>query len=116
MRAGYLAPYGSWDERVAIQRFVEDIPMDASHPSWPALLEVEQSIERFTDRPALIVWGERDWCFTPAFRFEWERRLPRAEVHPIETAGHYVMEDATVEVLDRIAGFLADGRETATRG
>jgi haloalkane dehalogenase len=110
VKAGYLAPYGSWSDRVAIQRFVEDIPMDASHPSWSTLVEVEQALERFVDRPALLAWGERDWCFTSAFRCEWQRRLPRAEVLELEEAGHYVLEDATGAVLDRVARFLDDAR------
>ena len=110
VRAGYLAPYGSWSERVAIQRFVEDIPLDDSHPSWEALLEVEDSLQRFTDRPALLVWGERDWCFTPAFRCEWQRRLPQAEVLELDDAGHYVMEVATEPALRRIGRFLGETR------
>jgi hypothetical protein len=101
VKDGYLAGYGSCGERVAVQRFVEDIPLDPSHPSWDTLVEIETSLERFADHPTLIVWGERDWCFTPAFRCEWQRRFPRAELLEIETAGHFVIEDATQAVTDR---------------
>jgi haloalkane dehalogenase len=108
VRAGYLAPYGSWEERVAIQSFVDDIPMDDSHPSWATLVEIEESLQGFAGRPALIVWGEQDWCFTPAFRCEWQRRFPDAEVCELDEAGHYVLEDATGPALDRIARFLGE--------
>jgi haloalkane dehalogenase len=57
-------------------------------------------------RPALIAWGERDWCFTPAFRQEFERRLPGAEVERYADAGHYVMEDAVDRIVPRIRRFL----------
>jgi haloalkane dehalogenase len=105
VRDGYLAPYGSWADRVGILRFVQDIPMSPRHPSWPTLTAIEEALPRFRDRPALLVWGERDWCFTPAFREEWQRRLPQAEVHRLPEAGHYVMEDAREEAVSLIAGF-----------
>jgi cis-3-alkyl-4-acyloxetan-2-one decarboxylase len=103
---GLLAPYGSWGERVAIQRFVDDIPMRPGHPSWPALLEIEQGLPRLREKPALILWGERDWCFTPAFREEWQRRLPNARAHAFADAGHYVLEDARERVLEAMQDFL----------
>jgi pimeloyl-ACP methyl ester carboxylesterase len=93
-RAGLLAPYGSWHDRVAIQRFVEDIPMDASHPSWQTLVGVEAGLARLAHLPVLLAWGERDWCFTPAFRRQFLQHFPDAveRVHP--EAGHYLCEDA----------------------
>ena len=105
--SGLLAPYASWGERIAIQRFVEDIPMRPGHPSWPALVEIEQGLARLRGKPMLIVWGERDWCFTPAFREEWQRRFPEAEVRSFAGAGHYVMEDAREGVLEAMEGFLS---------
>jgi len=104
--AGLLAPYASWNERIAVMRFVEDIPMAASHPSWRTLLAIEEALPRLRERPMLLVWGERDWCFTPAFREEWQRRFPGAEVEAIADAGHYVLEDAPERVLSRIDRFL----------
>lgn len=103
---GYLAPYGSWAERVAVLRFVQDIPLAPSHPSYATLVEVEEGLTRLADRPALLLWGERDWCFTPAFRAEWQRRFPAAEVHALAEAGHLVTEDARGEVVRLVRGFL----------
>jgi haloalkane dehalogenase len=104
---GLLAPYASWSERVAIQRFVEDIPMQPGHPSWPTLVAIEDGLARLRDKPALILWGERDWCFTPAFREEWQRRFPRAQVERFDDAGHYVLEDARERVLVSLRRFLS---------
>jgi pimeloyl-ACP methyl ester carboxylesterase len=106
VRDGFLAPYDSWATRVATLRFVQDIPMDPGHPSWPELAHIEAALPTFRDRPMLIVWGERDWCFTPAFREEWQRRFPQAEVHALPTAGHYLIEDETEAVTSRLAAFL----------
>ena len=41
VRAGYLAPYRDWQSRVAIHRFVQDIPLSPRHPSYAALSEIE---------------------------------------------------------------------------
>ena len=105
-REGLLAPYRSSHERVAIRRFVEDIPTTPAHPSWPELEAIESSLARFAALPACIVWGERDWCFTPRFREEWMRRFPLAEVHKLEGAGHYLLEDAFLEVQACVREFL----------
>lgn len=106
IRRGLLAPYGNWQDRVAIQRFVEDIPLNPSHPSYATLVDVESGLQRLQGHPLLLIWGERDWCFTPAFREEFQRRFPQAEALPLNHAGHYVFEDALPEVLAGMERFL----------
>jgi haloalkane dehalogenase len=106
VRAGYLAPYGSWADRVAIQRFVEDIPMTARHPSYRTLVEIEESLPSLKTRPMLFVWGERDWCFTPPFLDEFLTRFPEAESLRLADAGHYVFEDAHERIIPRVREFL----------
>lgn len=107
VRAGYLAPYDSWNHRIAVHRFVLDIPMQPRHPSYATLSEVERQLERFMRHPVLLVWGERDWCFTPAFLLEFQRRFPWAQTLRIPDAGHYVFEDAHEVMLPRIRDFLS---------
>lgn len=104
--AGYLAPYDSWANRIATHRFVQDIPLAASHPSYATLLEVEQNLGRLTHLPTQLIWGERDWCFTPWFRKEFERRFPNARSTPLPHAGHYLFEDAPEDLLRVMRAFL----------
>jgi haloalkane dehalogenase len=106
-KCGYLLPYDSWAHRVAVSAFVQDIPLDASHPSWATLAEVERGLAQFRDRPALIVWGGKDFCFNDHFLARWREELPQADVHRIADAGHYVLEDASDEVIGRVVGFLS---------
>jgi pimeloyl-ACP methyl ester carboxylesterase len=106
-RAGMLLPYRSYADRVGIDAFVRDIPLAPGHPSWAELERIDRSLAQFRDRPACIVWGERDFCFTPAFRAQWQTRLPAAEVHPIANAGHWVFEDAPEELERILRAFLA---------
>ena len=54
-----------------------------------------------------ILWGERDWCFTPQFREEWQKRFPHAYVHKFENAGHYLIEDEPDGVVARIRDFAS---------
>lgn len=107
VRAGFLAPYGSWRDRVAILRFVQDIPMSPAHPSYETLVKIEEGLKQFQKSPMLFVWGMRDWCFTPAFLDEFLERFPNAETLKLPEAGHYVFEDAFEEILPRLREFLA---------
>jgi pimeloyl-ACP methyl ester carboxylesterase len=106
-RRGYLWPYDSWANRVAVSAFVRDIPLQASHPSWETLQAVEQGLPLFRNHPALVIWGGRDFCFNDHFLARWRHILPQAEVHRIADAGHYVLDDARDEVVPRIKRFLS---------
>jgi cis-3-alkyl-4-acyloxetan-2-one decarboxylase len=107
VRRGYLAPYDSFEHRIATLRFVQDIPLSSAHPSWNFVRGIEASLGRWRTKPVCVIWGERDWCFTPSFRLQWQERLPEAEVHVAERAGHYVVEDAREDVLAWVRSFLA---------
>ena len=106
-RRAYLWPYGSWADRVAVSAFVRDIPLGPSHPSWPALVATEAGLGQFRDRPALIVWGGKDFCFNDYFLQSWEKIYPQAEKHRLPDAGHYVLEDAAETAVPLLAKFLA---------
>lgn len=107
VRAGYLAPYRTWNNRIAHLRFVQDIPFEKGHRSRQTLAQIEACLPLFRDRPMLIVWGDRDFCFTTRdFLTEWRKRFPQAEVHLIEDAGHYVVEDAHERILPLMRSFL----------
>ena len=106
-KRGYLWPYDSWANRVAVSAFVRDIPMRENHPSWATLKRVEAGLGQFRDRMALIVWGGRDFCFNDDFLNRWRGILPQAEVRRIADAGHYVLDDARAEVVPLIREFFS---------
>jgi haloalkane dehalogenase len=107
VRAGYLAPYNNWAHRIAIQCFVDDIPLGPRHPSYSTLMEIERGLPSLAQLPISLVWGMRDWCFTPHFLDRFREFFPAAEVHPIEDAGHWVMEDSHERVIPIIEEFAA---------
>ncbi len=107
-KTGYLLPYDNWTNRVAVWRFVRDIPFEKSHPTLSLLQETAQGLEQFRETPAIACWGMKDFCFHPGFLKEWEKRWPNLEATRIDHAGHYVLEDALEPCIDKIAPFLAD--------
>lgn len=106
VRAGYLAPYDSWANRIATLRFVQDIPHAPSHPTWATLQRIEQDLPLLADRPVLAVWGMRDWVFTPAFLQRWLNIYPHADVRRLHDAAHYVVEDAGERIIGWMDAFL----------
>ncbi|MEO2045673.1 MAG: alpha/beta fold hydrolase [Pirellulales bacterium] len=103
----YLAPYDSWQRRAAVYQFVRDIPTHESHPTWRTLAEIEAALPLLADQPKLLVWGMRDWCFTPACLDKFTSVWPQAEVSRLADAGHWVVEDAPDEVAQKVGDFLA---------
>jgi cis-3-alkyl-4-acyloxetan-2-one decarboxylase len=108
-KRGYLWPYRSWASRVAVNAFVQDIPMQPSHRSWATLKGVEERLTQFRDRAVLIVWGGRDFCFNDHFLDRWRQIFPEAPVRRIADAGHYVLDDARDEARPAITEFLRAG-------
>ena len=106
VRAGFLAPYGDAARRRAVADFVADIPMEPGHPSRATLESVERGLDSLADHPALLLWGARDFCFTPRFAEGFARRWPRAELRPLPRAGHYVLEDGGPAAVAQAADFL----------
>ncbi len=106
-RAGYLQPYDSWRNRIAVHRFVQDIPLKESDPSYGAVSKVQAGLDRLTDIPVILFWGMKDFIFDHHFLAEWERRLPHARVVRFEDAGHLVLEDAFEEIRQASEEFLA---------
>jgi len=105
-KRGYLLPYRDFASRVGVSAFVEDIPMTPDHPSRHELEAIAAALPSFRDRPALVLWGLRDWCFTPAFLDEWRRILPDAQVRTFMDAGHYLFEDEREAVVLELERFL----------
>ncbi|SFH69620.1 alpha/beta fold hydrolase [Planctomicrobium piriforme] len=106
VQQGYLFPYDSWAHRIAVQRFVEEIPLRPSHPSYQTLVDVENGLAQFKHHPWQFFWGEQDWCFTTAFLDEWQQRFPNAKTTRFLDAGHYVFEDAHERIVPELRGFL----------
>ena len=107
VRDAYCAPYDSWANRIATLRFVQDIPLRPSDPAYHVISELEEGLAGLAHLPVLVCWGGKDFVFDDLFLDEWRRRFPRAEVHRFADAGHYVMEDASEEIIELVRGFFS---------
>ena len=110
---GMLAPYNNWNNRVATYGFVKDIPLNNRHKTWPVLEKMESRLQEFADWPIMLMWGMKDWCFRPECLERLESHWPNAEVHRMEEAGHYVVEDEKDRASEALVDFL-DRHDVAT--
>jgi haloalkane dehalogenase len=108
VRRAYLAPYDSWAHRIAVQRFVEDIPLAPGDRSYALVKRVSDNLQELRDVPILVCWGRHDFVFDDAFLAEWQKRLPHADVHVFEDAGHYVLEDAHERIIPLMKTFISE--------
>ncbi|HRE81582.1 MAG TPA: alpha/beta fold hydrolase [Opitutaceae bacterium] len=92
-KLGYLLPYDSWENRVAVNAFVKDIPLSPEHSSYDTLKAVEERLAQFRQHPISLVWGGKDFCFNDHFLARWQEIFPQAVTTRIPDAGHYVLDD-----------------------
>ncbi|WP_136518623.1 alpha/beta fold hydrolase [Cellulomonas telluris] len=116
VRDAYRAPYRGAERRGGIGAFVADIPVTSAHPSAAELDRVAAGV-RGLDVPALLLWGPSDPVFGDQYLDDLVDRLPRADVHRFEGAGHLIAEDVdyATAALDWLAGATAGpGATTAS--
>jgi cis-3-alkyl-4-acyloxetan-2-one decarboxylase len=106
VRQGDLLPYDSPAHRLAILRFVQEIPLEPGHPNHALLATLARDSPLVADRPHLVIWGMRDPVFGPPYLADWQRRFPGAEVHRFEQAGHWIVEEASLRILPLMRAFL----------
>ena len=108
LKKAYCSPYNNWNNRRATIRFVQDIPLNPGDPGYDIVSGVEENLEQFSDRPMTICWGEKDFVFDRHFLAGWKKRFPHAEIHSFPDCGHYILEDASDEVIPIIKDFLSN--------
>lgn len=106
IREAYLSPYNNWENRLAVLKFVQDIPLSKEDESFDIVTQTEEKLDLFKDLPILILWGDKDFVFDHHFLQKWQNIYPHAEVHRFEDVGHYILEDAWEEVVPLMKQFL----------
>ena len=99
VEAGYRYPYGNWHDRIATQRFVQDLPLSPKDKSYGTFAEIEARLPLFNSVPVSLIWGEQDFCIHTGFMKRWQQIYPHAETHLFPDAGHYILEDAGEETI-----------------
>lgn len=62
--------------------------------------------DRLADKPVMIAWGMKDIAFREKELRRWQGLFPRAQVTRLETAGHFVQEEAGEVVAPLIREFM----------
>ncbi|MEQ8466875.1 alpha/beta fold hydrolase [Coleofasciculus sp. E1-EBD-02] len=88
----------------------ETIPLDNRHPSWllksgSFLQQVSQSLCNLVDKPALILWGDRDPAFRASQRLRFQQVFPKSKTVILSGAGHFVQEDAVNQIVEALRLF-----------
>jgi haloalkane dehalogenase len=105
----YRAPFPTPQERTGIGRFPQMIPQtrDRDHPDWGTMAAIEDHLPELADRPALLVWAQRDVAFRRRFLERWVGLLRNLDgPHILPDARHYLQEDAAPRILDLIEAWL----------
>ena len=103
---GLLAPYDSWRNRIAVWRFVKDIPYESNHPTRTLLKETEFKLSELKTKEIISCWGMKDFCFHPEFLKKWKNILPNLKSYEFEDSGHYILEDNYSDCVKKIKPFL----------
>src|SRR5262249_35290334 len=99
--AMYLAP---WKERARRRAAVVGPRQLIAASDY--LRTVEAGLRKLTDRPALIVWGRKDFAFNEGDARRFAALFPRNRVIFYDDASHFLQED----VGERIAAAFMDFR------
>ena len=108
IRKGFLFPYQNWNDRIAVARFVKDIPMSSSHPSYNCLLNIEKKLPSLSKKEIGLFWGEGDFCFNKKFFQHWVEIFPKSVQKTFSNAGHYILEDAGEAVFKEIEALFSE--------
>lgn len=105
VKKGFLLPYSNYSTRIATAKFVRDIPMSKDHQTYPVLKKIEDQLSELKC-PVLLLWGEKDFCFTMNFYRRWLDFFPNALHKSYPNAGHYLIEDEYQDVKNQIEKFI----------
>ena len=103
-REDYLASYEG-------NRFAESIPYVQSYPTE---LEVLRDVLPHIQTPVQIIAGRRDTVVPPVNAEYLHERLPRSELHLLDS-GHFAWEEAADEYAALVNAWWADGYKTCVK-
>ena len=116
IRRAYVAPFNSWKNRISTLRFIQDIPLKPHDKNYQLVSDIEKCLPQFTKLPMIICWGLKDFVFDKHFLAVWQEKFPQAQVHAFEDCGHYILEDASEEVVPLVTNFVNDHQAKTITG
>ena len=106
IRQAYVMPFNSWKNRISTLRFVQDIPLFKNDKNYQLVTDISDSLVQFQTIPTIICWGLKDFVFDKHFLAVWKEKMPHAQINEYADCGHYILEDASDEVIPLIEQFM----------
>jgi haloalkane dehalogenase len=75
------------------------------------LTEVEANLPKIADRPALIVWGTKDFAFRDGERKRFEASFPNHRTILFDNASHFLQEDVGERIASAFKSFCSESGE-----
>jgi len=107
----YLAPFGSWAERLA--PWVLGVELAGSDAWYEAQWARRRELAGL---PVALVWGMKDPAFGPAALARWLQAFPDADVTQLPACGHFPAEeapDAVGKAIRALASRVSQRREAS---
>ena len=105
IKKAFLWPYRNFEKRIAIARFIQDIPYFSTHLSYGLVKDIEENLHKIKGKK-LFLWGCKDFCFHEKFLDKWHGIYPEAQIKKFPQAGHYILEDDPGGVIKSMDAFL----------
>jgi haloalkane dehalogenase len=109
--AMYRGPFPTSASREPVRVLPREI-----RTAQPFLARLEAELPLVTDKPSLLVWGDKDVAFKQPERRRWQAMLTRRRDHTLHGAGHFWQDDAGEEAAGVIRDWFADDRRAAPAG
>lgn len=98
----YRGPFRTRASRLPTAIF----PAEILH-SREYLAEVESNLKSLSDKPTLILWGDRDAAFREAERKRFEAIFTSHRTFILKGAKHFVQEDAPEQICEEVIAFYS---------
>jgi haloalkane dehalogenase len=96
----YLAPWRDRDRRLPAAIAPRQLVAASGY-----LADLEAALPVIGDRPALIVWGQKDFAFRQVARQRFEKLFPDHRTVLLPGASHFLQEDAGEQIAAEIRKF-----------
>lgn len=102
-RTMYRGPFPTVESRVPVRVFPRELVT-----AEPFLADLESRLGVLAEKPALLLWADKDIAFHAPERRRWQALLPDRRDHVLHGAGHYWQDDAGEEAVLVIRDWWAD--------
>ncbi len=107
-KANYLLPFDSFDNRIAVQKFIQDIPVSRWHSSWMTIVHIQRRLHMLEKLPVYIVWGRKSALFGKGVHSKWRKYLPHAKYSKFKDSNFFMLEDPESDAFNHVKNIILE--------